>query len=242
MNGYECSCTGTSYSGTFCEIITTAAGCPLGQILTENSTCQQCEAGTIQIDNFCSPCQRGTFSNTTGASSLTDCAPCPESKYADMIGSTACQPCPDPASCFFAGSMMSNPPALPSSSPFTQATVDSKGNVISINSALVPGLDYLFAWIAFAVASCVLFFPFPILQSFSRKLAPLSVILRAPLHLLRLKGDRLKEIPSRFRGLIGLWVVVGLFLVTSYQIQNFVVLGRTDLSSIQPGTTFTDDS
>ena len=47
------------------------------------------------------------------------------------------------------------------------------------------------------------------------------------------------EIPSFYRGLVALWVVAGLVLITAYQSDVFVTDGVTTQSDVKPGSRFT---
>ena len=47
------------------------------------------------------------------------------------------------------------------------------------------------------------------------------------------------EIPSFYRGLVGLWVIAGLILITAYQSEVFATEGVTTESAVQPGSRFT---
>jgi len=71
-----------------------------------------------------------------------------------------------------------------------------------------------------------------------------SIVLRTPATILRVvpSSERLVEEPSFFRGLVGIWVVGGVILVTAYQIDIFVVQGRTELTAVQPGTVLSNGS
>ena len=51
---------------------------------------------------------------------------------------------------------------------------------------------------------------------------------------------RLIELPSFARGLIGLYVFIGVVVVTAYQCNNFAVNQFEESSTLQPGSTFTD--
>jgi len=55
-------------------------------------------------------------------------------------------------------------------------------------------------------------------------------------------SDTLVEVPSFFRGIVGIWVLGGVILVTAYQIGIFIAQGRTELTAVQPGTVFTNGS
>ena len=57
-----------------------------------------------------------------------------------------------------------------------------------------------------------------------------------------------KKIPSFYRGLVGIWVIAGgdpcdfYYYYYNYQIHLFAIYRTTEVSSVQPGTVFTDTS
>ena len=66
-------------------------------------------------------------------------------------------------------------------------------------------------------------------------------ILRAPRWLFRVDDHKmLVELPSFVRGLVGLYVFIGVVVVTAYQCNNFAVNQFGESSTLQPGSTFTD--
>ena len=72
-------------------------------------------------------------------------------------------------------------------------------------------------------------------------LRDVSAILRTPFSFLRVVPSswNVIEIPSFYRGLVGLWVVAGLILITAYQSELFATESITTDSSVQPGSQFT---
>ena len=50
------------------------------------------------------------------------------------------------------------------------------------------------------------------------------------------------EIPSFYRGLVALWVIIGLILITAYQSDVFATEGVITQSYLQPGSSFTSGS
>ena len=93
--------------------------------------------------------------------------------------------------------------------------------------------------LGFVVVSAIILVP---LHRRVRSLvSKISVILRTPFAVLRVVPSSwtLTESPSFYRGLVALWVIAGVTIVTAYQSEVFVN-GIVSLSSVQPGSTFTD--
>jgi hypothetical protein len=78
--------------------------CPLGMYGTVSDTyvtdCYECPPGRYSetIKNVtsvdkCKACYYGTFSTKVGASSKSDCTPCPAGKYGNVLGMDYCLPC-----------------------------------------------------------------------------------------------------------------------------------------------------
>ena len=81
-------------------------------------------------------------------------------------------------------------------------------------------------------------------KNLRRPVLAASVILRTPAAVLKVVQSSwtLTEEPSFFRGIVGIWVLGGMILVTAYQIDATITQGRTELTAVQPGTVFTDGS
>ena len=82
---------------------------------------------------------------------------------------------------------------------------------------------------------------FPCHRRTRRFVSVVSVILRTPFSLLKVVPSswRIVETPSFYRGLVALWVIAGLILITAYQSEVFVTEGVITQSDVQPGARFT---
>jgi len=78
----------------------------------------------------------------------------------------------------------------------------------------------------------------------SSRLFSFHFLLVTPAAILRVadSSNKLVEEPSFFRGIVGIWVLGGVILVTAYQIDIFIAQGRTELTAVQPGTVFSNGS
>jgi len=67
-----------------------------------------------------------------------------------------------------------------------------------------------------------------------------SVFLNTPIRLVKIvvSSESLIEVQSMFRGLVGVWVLCGVLLITAYQIALLEILGRTEIAALQPGAVF----
>jgi len=148
---------------------------------------------------------------------------------------------PGATSCLFcdgeceAGSMTSGSSST-SVAAFSLKTYDSKGNLIVVTVPTVPGLYYLaaFGGCVLLVTSVLMLFK----RSTKRGVVKMAHVLRTPFTMLQVEGTTLTESSSFYRGLIGIWVLTGVLVVTAYQIQVFAETGRTEITAVQPGTTY----
>ena len=208
-------------------------GCQSGWAVDSSTgNCTACLPGTFQSSFVCVPCQRGSYSNKTGSYSLSDCLACQAGRFAPLPGATSCQFCNGDCE---AGSMTSGPSSA-SSSSFILKSYDSKGNLIVVTVPVIQGLYYLAAFGGFGLLATV------VLMLFKRWTKPgvvkMAHVLRTPFTMLQVEGTYLTESSSFYRGLIGIWVLIGVLVVTAYQIHVFVEEGRTEITAVQPGTTY----
>jgi len=119
---------------------------------------------------------------------------------------------------------------------------DGDGNLVLDSSPLVVGWVYVGLFGGVVLVSVLVAVIFQ--KKLRRVVLAAAVILRTPAAILRLadSSNKLVEEPSFFRGIIGIWVMAGVILVTAYQIDIFITQGRTELTAVQPGTVFTDES
>ena len=109
-------------------------------------------------------------------------------------------------------------------------------------SPFVVGLVYVGLFAGFVLVSGMIAVIFR--KPLRRVVSVAAVILRTPAAILRVVQSSwtLAEEPSFFRGIVGIWVLGGVVLVTAYQIDVFISQGRTELTAVQPGTVFTNGS
>ena len=102
----------------------------------------------------------------------------------------------------------------------------------------MSGWVFIGVLIAFIFISVLVLFPFR--RQTRRYVSDVSVILRTPFSFLRVVPTtwNVIEIPSFYRGLVGLWVIAGLILITAYQSDVFVADGVSTQSYVQPGSRF----
>ena len=109
-------------------------------------------------------------------------------------------------------------------------------------SPVVVGWVYIGLFGGFVIVSTLVVLVFR--KPRRRVVSTAAVILRTPAAILRVVQSTwtLAEEPSFFRGIVGIWVLGGVILVTAYQIDIFIAQGRTELTAVQPGTVFTNGS
>ena len=120
--------------------------------------------------------------------------------------------------------------------------LDGDGNPVTAASPFVVGLVYVGLFGGFVLVSGMIAVVFR--KPLRRVVLAAAVILRTPAAILRVadSSNKLVEEPSFFRGIVGIWVLGGVILVTAYQFDVFISLGRTELTAVQPGTVFTNSS
>ena len=120
--------------------------------------------------------------------------------------------------------------------------LDENGNPVTAATPFVVGWVYVGLFGGFIVVSTVIALIFQ--KKLRRPVLAAAVILRTPAAILRVVQSSwtLTEEPSFFRGIVGIWVLSGVILVTAYQIDVFISQGRTELTAVQPGTVFTNGS
>jgi len=210
-------------------------GCDAGfAIETSMGNCTACAPGTFQLAFSCVPCQVGTHSTTSASFSIYDCAPCPAGTYTSLTGQSTCSPCE--GACLVVGSMVPSPAPIPARS-FELITFDPSGSTLLDAVASISGWYYLVAFAAGVLLSVLLF---TLLRRYTGHIvSKVAIILRTPFTRLFVTNQQtLAETPSFVRGLVGICVILGLLVVTAYQIQVFAVDGRIQLTAVQPGTTF----
>ena len=120
--------------------------------------------------------------------------------------------------------------------------LDGDGNPVTAASPFVVGWVYVGLFGGFVLVSGIIAAVFK--KPLRRVVLAAAVILRTPAAILRVVQSSwtLTEEPSSFRGIVGIWVLGGVILVTAYQIDIFITQGRTELTAVQPGTFFTNGS
>jgi hypothetical protein len=241
VNAFTCTCTSTGFTGSTCEIYNPSSlACPVGQYKdTTSPGCLPCRPGSYRgpTDPDYVLCQAGTVSASEGAPSAESCQPCPLGSYAPNLGMTNCSAC---ARCGTVGSLMATPisegvplPLLINATAFAQTKYDSSGNILTTGSANIDvGYYYLGIFLGVCFLSTVIIIP--IRRRLRWIVSPLAAVLRAPLNYMRAVAStgKVVEVPSFYRGLVGIWVVLGLILVTGYQINVFVLQHLTTLSAV----------
>ena len=278
FGGIQCSCQ-PGYLGPFCEIdfnpcrsspcpsdqtcingfntysctslVAPSSKCPSGFGLIGNSqtNCSMCQAGTTSVNDQCIPCQKGTYSNQAGASSLQNCTFCQSGSFSSTLGSTKCDSCSPNANCTD-GSVSAMQTSSLQSTDFTIQIMQGE-NIFESPSAINPYWPiYLYVFIGVCV---IVTLPTLLLRKKTRRLINASAsFLVVPWDILRLdlfKSDlpTIEETPSHiflkqpisfFRGLIGMWVATGIVLTTIYQFHTYFAFNLSELGSIQPGLVF----
>ena len=228
-----CQCP-SSWTGATCTV---PSGCGAGLGYSDTGTCSECQAGTFSFSGFsCSPCQVGTYSSI----SATYCLPCDLGQYSSTLGSTTCNPC-NPNKCSTIGSITSSP-ISPAQSPFNFTVLNQDGTLVAAASPFIVGWVYFGLFGGFVVLSSV--FALLLRKQLRRPILAAAVILRTPATILKVivASESLVEVPSFFRGLVGLWVFGGVCFITAYQIDIFITQAQTQLTAVQPGTVFTNGS
>jgi len=234
-----CECT-PEYTGTSCTQQSTD-NCGLGNALVQgtNNSCSPCVPGTFSPQGLtCIPCQVGTFSVVPQAPSASYCQPCPAGQYNSALGSTICVQCA--GGCPMIGSMISSP--SPSTEvPFNMTEYDQEGNTISEPSSFDIGFVYIGIFGGYVLVSGIFVYLFKDRQRIEEQVPKFAGVLRTPLKIMQVDLDtgKVGENPSMVRGVIGIWVLGGVLLVTVYQFNNFFAHSRTELTAVQPGTVFT---
>jgi len=216
-------------------------GCGVGNGYSSNGTCTTCLPGTFSLSGIsCVPCQAGTSSILFAALSATSCTPCDIGQYSGSPGSKTCTFCSSDR-CTTIGSITSSP-SSPSEVAFNLTILDGDGNSVTGVSLFVVGWVYGGLFGGFVLVSGVIALIFR--KPLRRVVLAAAVILRTPAAILRVvhSSDTLVEVPSFFRGIVGIWVIGAVLLVTVYQINIFFAQGRTELTAVQPGTVFTNGS
>jgi len=225
---YSCICP-TGFTGQNCG---TQSSCSPGTALS-SGVCHLCSAGTFSTDGeSCVRCQLGTSSNATAATE--SCSPCSSGTFAPDTTSTSCFPCP---SCSQIGSIVPNAYS-PSLAKANQSSVPSNDKA-AIPPTPISGWVFVGVLIAFMLISTIILIPFR--RQTCRYVSAVAVILRTPFNFLRVVPSswHVIEIPSFYRGLVALWVIAGLILITAYQSEVFVTEGVITQSDVQPGARFT---
>ena len=223
-------------------VVTTSQGastsCSPGSAMT-SSGCVACSAGTYVAPNgtHCALCTAGTFAAGALNADNTQCLLCPAGTYSDTPGSGTCISCAYDSTCP-AGSAVGTLSNLPTNSSLSSAqamTAAAAGN----NSGLSVGYILIIVFVGSGLTITAVVFV-------ARKRTHTIVhrfgnVMRTPRWLLSVDttgGEHLSEPPSFVRGLVGIWIVLAVVLVTIYQIDNYVQNQFSTDTSLQPGTTF----
>jgi len=193
-----------------------------------NGACSLCIAGTYSLAGAaCTPCQKGTASNVTGAKSY--CPACLAGSFSSSVSSANCSSCPSSSNCQI-GSFASTRAYSPVVQLENQTKVDKNGHIIQPGVSTVSGWAFLGPMFGFVVVSTIILVP--LRRRVRRPVSAISVILRTPFSFLRIVPSSwtVVEIPSFYRGLVSLWVIAG-----AYQSEVFVNQAVISLSSVQPG-------
>jgi len=216
-------------------------GCGAGLGYSSTGNCTSCLAGTFSLTGIsCVPCQVGTASSQVAAPSPTSCTPCGLGQYSSAPGSKTCISC-STNRCTTIGSIIPSP-SPPSEVAFNMTILDGDGNLVTAASPFIVGLVYVGLCGGFVLISGLIAIIFQ--KKLRRVVLASAVILRTPAAILRVadSSNKLEEEPSFYRGIVGIWVLGGVILVTAYQINIFITQGRTELTAVQPGTVFTNGS
>jgi len=121
-----------------------------------------------------------------------------------------------------------------------QTEVDKNDQIVQAAAPPVSGWVFFGIFLGCVVLTGVILIP--LRRRVRQPVSAISVILRTPFSFFRIvpSSRRVVEIPSFYRGLVSLWVIAGLVLITAYQCEVFVSQGVIGLSSVQPGSTFTN--
>ncbi|MBO4644037.1 MAG: hypothetical protein J5716_05465 [Alphaproteobacteria bacterium] len=91
----DCVPAGCENNCSYCVDDAYCYTCPAGTFLSSMGTCQTCPKGTYTAtanrQTACTPCEKGTYNNSTGS---TSCTPCDAGKYSSAQGSQSCSNCP----------------------------------------------------------------------------------------------------------------------------------------------------
>ena len=229
--GFTCDCSGTGYGGTVCTVLDPANNaCNPGLAKNStNGTCEACPPGTFSLSGTaCVPCQKGTALNATGASTL--CPTCPPGTFAATTASTCCSVCSSSSNCHV-GSFASTSAYLPSLQPSKSTSVDKNGKAILPSSAEILWWAYAIPMAGFMLLSTFLLLP-PVFRKCRRPVSAAGMILRTPMSFFQIKSGEIAERkwedvekPPYLRGIVALWVIVGVILITAYQSNVFVTEG-----------------
>ena len=236
IDGFSCQCAGTGYSGNLCEVYDpTNYACQPGSALNSTGICSVCGIGTFSTDGLsCVSCQSGTYSNLTGSTSAENCTLCPPGTFS-TVESSSCSHCDGPCA---VGSMVASP-FSPLPADFLLITYDSSGQDISkIPTSNDEGYIFLGIFGGCILLTAVVGHVFR--RWLTKLIAHAAVILKTPFGLLKVTTAPgiLTEAPSFHRGLVGVWVITGLIVITAYQIYVFIIGNTTTISSVQPGSAF----
>ena len=210
--------------------------CNPGSSKNSSGICSLCIAGTYSLTGtVCTPCQKGTASNVTGAKSY--CPACLAGSFSSSVSSANCSSCPSSSNCQI-GSFASTRAYSPVVQLENQTKVDKNGHIIQPGVSTVSGWAFLGPMFGFVVVSTIILVP--LRRRVRRPVSAISVILRTPFSFLRIVPSSwtVVEIPSFYRGLVSLWVTAGVTIITAYQSEVFVNQAVISLSSVQPGSTF----
>jgi len=224
--------------GNLCDTFNPIS-CPPGSGKNGNG-CAPCVAGEYSIGVTCTLCRKGTASAALEAPSPQTCQPCAAGTYAASIGQKTCLPC-ESGSCTFA-SFTSPSPTLVEIKSFVSVVYDQdRVEITSQKPESDIGYIYLGIFFGFVMFLALMIVPFR--NKFRRYVVAVAGVLKTPMSYIRITASKkIDEIPSFYRGLVGIWVIAGLALITIYQINVFVTQRTSEISAVQPGTVFTDKS
>ena len=137
------------------------------------------------------------------APSPASCTPCGIGQYSHTLGSQTCTSC-GTNKCTTIGSITPSP-SSPSEAAFNLTILDRNGNPVTAASPFVVGLVYVGLFAGFVLVSGLVAIIFQ--KKLRRPVLAASVILRTPAAILRVvhSSDTLVEVPSFFRGIVGIW-------------------------------------